>query len=160
LNPSAFVIPDCPLAVYDGKFALPVPKFQCIEVSTYPLRVVGDNAVKTEAGFSSARVTAGRLTKPAPIRAKVHSLHFMMFNYGFVLVSGYSTLFLFVLRQRLQHIWSLYGTCCAKREPDRVNPCKQFVYRFITPPLPPATRKLLARVGQKSTPCQESQLLL
>jgi len=39
---------------YPGTFALPVPKFHCAEVSTYPLSVVAESAVKTELGFSSA----------------------------------------------------------------------------------------------------------
>jgi hypothetical protein len=78
----------------------------------------------------------------------------MMFNYGFVLVSGYSTLFLFVQWQRLQRIWLLYGTCCAKRETDPVNHCKRFVYTSLTQSRPPSSRLLLAPLGQKTTPTQ------
>jgi hypothetical protein len=47
-------------------------------VSTYPLRVVEESAVKTELGFSSAFEVPGRLSTPALIRATVHELHFIL----------------------------------------------------------------------------------
>src|ERR1017187_9930578 len=83
LNPSAFVPPALPFGVMAGRFWLPVPGFQCAEVSTYPLIVVVDSAVNTAFVRSSARATAGRLTTPAPIKAKVHALYFIFHVYWF-----------------------------------------------------------------------------
>src|SRR5689334_23278671 len=68
---------------YPGTLALPVPRFHCAEVSTYPLRVVADSAVRTELGFSSACVTAGKLTTPALSKPNVHALNFMILVIGF-----------------------------------------------------------------------------
>src|SRR5437763_483977 len=74
LNPSDLL---GELNLYGGTLALPVPKFHCIEVSTYPLKVVDASAVVTELGFSSAGAVDARLTTPKAANAIVHFSNFI-----------------------------------------------------------------------------------
>src|SRR5690349_22691268 len=76
LNPSSLPTPS---KARPGRLASPVPGFQMMDVSTYPLRVVADTAVCTWLiGFASSACTAdARLTTPPAAKPNVHLLNFI-----------------------------------------------------------------------------------
>jgi hypothetical protein len=78
---------------------------------------VEERAVITELGFSSACDIAGRLTKPALIRANVHGLHFIciiVFSFLFT-AKARAIHWFFIWRRRLQ---------CSRRPKARAVPEK------------------------------------
>src|SRR6266702_4139105 len=111
--------------------AVPFPGLQEAEVSTYPLKVVAESAVITSLGFSSACVTAGRLTSPAPTNPNVHPFNFMciLIN-GCVVFTVAARSTPWVETASVTH-WPAIGTCYAKQKAKTAIGCKGIVYIFL-----------------------------